>query len=297
MQHRTESMMAVVALLLTSAVFGQSNEDKEELQIAAIEALISAPPERAMPIVTRVLQGDYDAEVKENALFIASQIETEEAQNLLLETARTSSGDLQEEAIVMIGIGGGEAALAGLGELYASGDGDVRESVLEAYMIAGDSKAIYDIAANATSADEFEDAVEMLAAMGAMDELRELKVNSDMSKGMAHAFAIAGDLESVREMALDQSDPDAQVEAIGALGLIGNDEANATLMQMYRQSDDDDVREAALEGMLISGYDEGVLELYRTSQNNEEKRELLEYLSYMESDEIWNVIDEALENR
>ena len=49
--------------------------------------------------------------------------------------------------------------------------------------------------------------------------------------------------------------------------------------------------------MLISGYDEGVLELYRTSQNNEEKRELLEYLSYMESDEIWNVIDEALENR
>ena len=221
-------MMAVVALLLTSAVFGQSNEDKEELQIAAIEALISAPPERAMPIVTRVLQGDYDAEVKENALFIASQIETEEAQNLLLETARTSSGDLQEEAIVMIGIGGGEAALAGLGELYASGDGDVRESVLEAYMIAGDSKAIYDIAANATSADEFEDAVEMLAAMGAMDELRELKVNSDMSKGMAHAFAIAGDLESVREMALDQSDPDAQVEAIGALGLIGNDEANAT---------------------------------------------------------------------
>lgn len=290
-------MMAVVALLLTSAVFGQSNEDKEELQIAAIEALISAPPERAMPIVTRVLQGDYDAEVKENALFIASQIETEEAQNLLLETARTSSGDLQEEAIVMIGIGGGEAALAGLGELYASGDGDVRESVLEAYMIAGDSKAIYDIAANATSADEFEDAVEMLAAMGAMDELRELKVNSDMSKGMAHAFAIAGDLESVREMALDQSDPDAQVEAIGALGLIGNDEANATLMQMYRQSDDDDVREAALEGMLISGYDEGVLELYRTSQNNEEKRELLEYLSYMESDEIWNVIDEALENR
>jgi HEAT repeat protein len=297
MQHRTESMMAVVALLLTSAVFGQSNEDKEELQIAAIEALISAPPERAMPIVTRVLQGDYDAEVKENALFIASQIDTEEAQNLLLETARTSSGDLQEEAIVMIGIGGGEAALAGLGELYASGDGDVRESVLEAYMIAGDSKAIYDIAANATSADEFEDAVEMLAAMGAMDELRELKVNSDMSKGMAHAFAIAGDLESVREMALDQSDPDAQVEAIGALGLIGNDEANATLMQMYRQSDDDDVREAALEGMLISGYDEGVLELYRTSQNNEEKRELLEYLSYMESDEIWNVIDEALENR
>lgn len=297
MQHRTESMMAVVALLLTSAVFGQSNEDKEELQIAAIEALISAPPERAMPIVTRVLQGDYDAEVKENALFIASQIETEEAQNLLLETARTSSGDLQEEAIVMIGIGGGEAALAGLGELYASGDGDVRESVLEAYMIAGDSKAIYDIAANATSADEFEDAVEMLAAMGAMDELRELKVNSDMSKGMAHAFAIAGDLESVREMALDQSDPDAQVEAIGALVLIGNDEANATLMQMYRQSDDDDVREAALEGMLISGYDEGVLELYRTSQNNEEKRELLEYLSYMESDEIWNVIDEALENR
>ena len=47
--------------------------------------------------------------------------------------------------------------------------------------------------------------------------------------------------------------------------------------------------------MLISGSDEAVLELYRSSSDPAEKKELLEYLVIMGSDDVWNIIDATLE--
>lgn len=288
-------------IALTLAAFGNGvalageTSDADELKIAALEALMSAPPERALPIVSKVLRADHSDEVKESALFILSQIETPEAQAMLVDFARQSSGELQHEAIQMIGIGGDDAALTALKDIYAAGDSEVREAVLDAFLISDDEDAVYEFAANAANVADFEAAVEVLAAMGATDELRKLKEGGVMTEELVQAFAVAGDFETLRNMALDRSDPDSQVEAIGALGIIGNDQANATLVEMYRTSDDWDVKEAALEGMLISGYDDGVLELYRASSDSEEKEELLGYLSMMGSDEIWDLIDEALQ--
>jgi len=55
------------------------------------------------------------------------------------------------------------------------------------------------------------------------------------------------------------------------------------------------VREAALDGMMMSGYDDGLLELYRDSTDPTEKRELLEYLTMMNSDAVWDIVDSVLE--
>jgi hypothetical protein len=133
-------------------------------------------------------------------------------------------------------------------------------------MIAGDVEAVNAIAKNASSTEEFEAAVEMLGVMGAIDELRALSQESGYTE-----------------------------ELIQALGIAGGDDVNATLMDIYRNAETADIREAALEGLLISGYDEGVLELYRASDDIEEKRDLLETLGIMGSDLMMEVIDEALE--
>ena len=69
----------------------------------------------------------------------------------------------------------------------------------------------------------------------------------------------------MRELALDGSNPEIQTQAIEALGIVGGGDADSTLLEIYRGTDSPEVRDAALEGMLISGYDEGVLELYRCS--------------------------------
>ena len=298
MYKRAGFIAAALLLTIANVALAQDDDtsDADELKITMIEALIAAPPERALPLVTKVLRGAHSDEVKESALFILSQIESPEAQALLLDTARQSSGDLQIEAIQMVGIGGDPATVAALKDIYAGGDNDVREAVVEAYMIADDSESIYQIALAAETEDEFEDAVEMLGAMDATDKLRSLLETRGSSKGLVEAYAIAGDFESLQQIAMDTDDPDVQIQAIEGMGIVGGEQANAALLEIYRSAENDDVREAALDGMLIADYDEGVLELYRASQDPREKRELLEYLTMMGSDEVWNIIDAALED-
>jgi HEAT repeat protein len=299
MTIRSRLIIATFALLAVSTSFAQSTvsevEDPNEvLKIAALEALISAPPERALPLVIKVLDADNTNDVKERALFVLSQIDMPEAQTRLLDVARSGDPELSEEAVRMIGIGGNEEALAGLAELYSSGDEDLREAVLEAYMIAGNVDAVYAIANNASDEEEFEAAVEMLGVMGANDKLRELSKSSSYTESLVMALAISGDYETLRQMAFDSSDPKNQLDAIEALGIIGGNDVNATLVEIYRGAESDDIREAARDGLLISGYDQGVFELYKESNDINEKRELLEMLGHMGSDLMMEVIDEAL---
>ena len=161
-------------------------------------------------------------------------------------------------------------------------------------MIAGDTDAVFQIAVNANDAEEFGAAVEMLGVMGAQDALRRLRERSNFSEILIEAFAISGDAETLRELALDGSNPEIQARAIEALGIVGGDSVNVTLVEIYQGTDSDAVRDAALDGMLISGHDEGVLELYRASDDVREKRELLETLTIMGSDLVIDLIDEAL---
>lgn len=282
-------------LLFSTSSLAQADVDDaaEELKLAAVEALIMAPADKALPLLTKILAGDHSDEVKESALFILSQLDVPEAQETLLEFAREANGELQLEAIRMVGIGGDPDALASLTSIYEAGNGDAREAVLEALMIAGDEQAVFEIAV-AAEGNDFENAVEMLAVMGARDELQQLRAIKGASEALIEACAISGDFECLYELALDDSDIDLQTEAIEAMGIVGGDKVNAALLEIYTGAASDDIREAALDGMLISGNDEAVLELYRASSDSSEKKELLEYLVIMGSDEVWNIIDSAL---
>jgi HEAT repeat protein len=286
----------VSVLLLPIAGYAQSDagDEAEALKIAAIEALISAPPERALPMVTKVLSGNHSDQVKERALFILSQIESPESQAILVKYAGEESGALQLEAVRMIGIGGDKEALASLAAIYQSGSPKVRKAVLEAYLIAEDKEAIFAIAGSAKG-EEFEEAVQMLGAMGAHEELRALRTQAGVSESLIDAYAISDDFESLRELALDGSNPEMQVQAIEAMGIVDGEETEAALLEIYRGAASKEVREAALQGLLISDNDTGVMELYRSSQDPVEKKRLLEYLVMMDSDEVWNIIDATLD--
>ncbi|MBT8078550.1 MAG: HEAT repeat domain-containing protein [Gammaproteobacteria bacterium] len=293
--QNTMKLAIVLMFGLVNAVAAQpADSEAEALEIAAIEALMVAPQSKALPIVARVLAGDKSDDVKSRALFVLSQIDLPEAQSILLDTARSGSPQLRLEAIRMIGISGDSEALAKLGAIYAGGDRQTKERVLQAYLIAGDANAVYELAVNAATEDEFEIAVQTLGAMGATDELRALRGESGMSETLIRAYSIAGDYESLREMALDDTDPRLQVKAIQSLGVVGGDDNNEILLQIYRDSDTKHVRDAALHGMMISGFDEGVAQLFRESNDPVEKRQFLRMLVTMDSDAALGIIDETL---
>ena len=265
MQNGPKLTLAFIALAASASGFAQPAQGPdaaEELKLAALEALITAPSDRALPLVAKVLAGNHSDEVKSRALFILSQIDDPQAQSQLLDVERQGSGEVREEAIRMIGIGGNPEALAQLSELYSSGDAEVRDTVLEAYLIAGDINAVYQIAAAADNEEDFSAAVEMLGAMGANDELRMLRDKVGFSESLIEAYAISGDVESLRALARDASNPEQQ--------------------------------EHAIEGLMIAGDDEGLLELYHATDDMEQKRMLLQALSVTGSDMLLDLIDEAL---
>jgi len=298
MKTLAKVVLLISTLLFATPGFTQSDvadvrDVNDELKLAAVEALITAPADKALPLVSKVLEGNHSTEVKEAALFILSQINEPEAQATLLKFAKEASGELQEEAIRNIGIRGGDG-MSNLMSIYESGDSDAREAVLEAFMIAGDKDSVFEIAKIAEG-DDFEEAVEMLAVMGAREELQQLRATRGTSEALIEACAISGDFECLRELAADDSDIDLQVEAIEGMGIIGGDEVNAALVAIYKNASSEDIREAALDGLMISGDDAGMLELYRSSNDSSEKKELLEYLVMTGSDGVWEIIDSALD--
>jgi HEAT repeat protein len=283
-------------IILISANAPAQRDDAERLKISALEALMSAPPERALPIVRKVLSGDSSAALKKRALFVLGQIDLPEARSLLIETARTGEKNMRLEAIRMIAIGGHPEALAELAEIYRSGDGDTREAVLEAYLIADDRNAVYQVAADTEDPTEFERAVDILGAMGATEELRSLRDRPGMAEVLIDAYAIAGDVETLTAMANDGSDPEGQVQAIRGLAIAGGDGIGDVLVDIYRDTQSPHIKEAVREALLIADDDEAVLELFRASTDAAEKRELLQTLVIMDSDAVWDLVNSTLEN-
>ena len=138
------TILIALALVASGLTFAQKPTEQEELALAAMEGLMAQPPERAMPIIKKVLSGPQSTLIKKRALFVLSQIDTPEANEILLQTSRsTADAALRREAIRSIGIGGNDKSLAGLLEVYKASDDEVKGQVLEAWMIAGRKEEVY----------------------------------------------------------------------------------------------------------------------------------------------------------
>ena len=271
--------------------------EDEELALAAMEGLMAQAPERALPIIKKVLAGPQTRLVKQRALFVLSQIDSPEAQEILVQTARSSDPAMRGEAIRSIGIGGDPKALDGLMAIYNAGGPDVKGEVLQAWLIAGHKDAVYQVALNAKTEDEANEAIRMLGVMGATDELRKLGDKPNAASGLVDAYALSGDLASLRKIAEGSGNSSVRMDAVRKIGLIDSDAARTALREIYTRSTDAEIKDAALQGMLIVGDEQGVLALYKSAKTIDEKRVLLRTLTTMDGEVALQAIDAALEKK
>ena len=271
--------------------------DDEALAIAALRALMSAPPERAVPLIERTLRLQKSDLVKARALFVLGQINSPAARTLLLKSAQGLTGNLQLEAIRSIGIGGDTAAIAALPALYANGDAGVQRAVLEALLIADSKAVVLQLALTEKSPKQLEQVLNTLAAMGAVDELRQLGARGVGADKLVQAFAAAGDLTGLLTIARTNSDAGLRAKAIRSIGIIGTVPAKTALLELYQNAKTAPEKSAALEGMLIANDQKNVLTLYRNSKTTAEKREVFSTLSKMGGDAALEAIDAALQGQ
>jgi HEAT repeat protein len=292
-------ILTALLLVTSGTLLAQQRKptEQEELALAAMEGLMAQSSERALPIIKKVLNGSQTTLVKKRALFVLSQIEGPEAEEILIQMSRSSDAALRSEAIRSIGIGGHDKSLAALQEIYKAGDADVKEQVLHAWLIADRKEEVYQAALNAKSEDEAAEAIHILGAMDAVEELRKLGDRPNASRKLVNAYAISGDLASLRKIAETGADVSLRAEAVQQIGIIGDDAARAALREIYSRSNDAKIKEAALQGLLIADDEQGVLALYRAATTAEEKRALLRTLTTMDGDAALEAIDAALEGK
>ena len=292
-------LLMALSLVASGTLFAEQRKptEQEELALAAMEGLMAQPSERALPIIRKVLNGSQTTLVKKRALFVLSQIDGPEAEDILIQTSRSPDAALRSEAIRSIGIGGHDKSLAALKDIYNAGNAEVKEQVLHAWLIADRKEEVYQAALNAKSEDEAAEAIHILGAMGAVEELRKLGDRPNVSRKLVNAYAISGDLASLRKIAESSAEPSVRAEAVQQIGIIGDDAARSALRDIYSRSTDAKIKEAALQGLLIADDEKGVLALYRAATTAEEKRQLLRTLTMMDGDAALEAIDAALEGK
>jgi HEAT repeat protein len=278
------------------AVAATASGGDEELAEMAVEGLMNAPSERALPMLKKVLASQHSDKVKKRALFVLSQLGSNEALDAVIEVARSNpSPELRDEAIRMIGVSGSERGLTRLRELYAeSKDQRVKRTIVQAWLVADRKDLVLATARTETDASVRDQAVQVLGAMGASAELEQLL---DASKDPAtqgaivQALGVAGDVKGLTAIAEGPYPEATRMYAMQGLGVAGAKEA---LVKLYAKADSPARREAVLQGLLITGDSKAVVQLYRDAKTSEEKKALLKMITIMDGDEALELIEHEL---
>jgi HEAT repeat protein len=277
-----------------------ASEGDDDLAEIAVSGLMQAPPERALPILRKVLQGGHSIKVKKRALFVLSQLDEDEALRALGDIAAHSTDlELREEAIRMLGVSGENAAVEQLSAIYASNARvDDRKAIIQAWLIADRPDLVMNAARTETDADLRRSAIHALGAMEATAELKTLfasEKSPDLRSEIVQSLGVAEDSKTLTEIAASGESEAIRIEAIQALGVAGDADADAALVRIYSSADSPKIREAALSGLLISDNSDAMLELYRKAKSKEEKQTLLRMLTLTDSDATLDLIEAELD--
>ena len=116
-----------------------SAEPDEELKLLALNSLMTSDPDKAIPILRKLLVSNNSDKIKERALFVLVQNPSPEARKMIGDMARgTSNPDLQMKAIRYMGMMGSEESRKELASIYtASSDERVKKAILKSFMVSG----------------------------------------------------------------------------------------------------------------------------------------------------------------
>ncbi len=271
------------------------NLSDEELKVIAINSLMHTNPERAFPLLEKIVKGTGSSKkVKKQALFVLSQSSSPKAQALLVDIAKGAANpELQREAVNYLGVSGKRQVL---GQLYGSvTDQRVREEILNAMMVAGDRASVLAAAKSEQDPRLRRKAVQLLGVMGARADLSAMygtESAREVKKEILNALFVAGDVDRMTELAKAEPDSSLRRDAIQFLGLMGKRTA-PTLLQLYATGDER-IKDAVLDGLFVQGNARALIDLSKKETDKRMKRRILEKLSVMGNEEALEYMLEIL---
>ena len=296
------------------------SQSDDDLKMLAIQGLMNSDPERAMPLLEKVLNGSGTPREKSKALFVIAQSGSPQAQAILVRVAKGQSNpDLQRKAIEYLGIFGGgvrggveggvEGGVKGgvrggrrggvLAEIYAaSNDESVKRTILRSYMISGDKADLFAAAKGEKDEQLRREAIRQLGLVHGVDELQQLyqkESSTEVKREILQAFFLAGESNRLAEAARNEKDPELRRAAVRNLGLINWSDSAKALQSIYAKETDRDVRKEVLNAYFIQGNAAGLVTIARSEKDPELKKEAVSKLALMHDKAATDYLMEILQ--
>jgi HEAT repeat protein len=276
-----------------------SAESDDELKLLALNSLMSSDPDKAMPLLRKLLTSNNSDKVKERAMFILVQNPSPDARKMLVDVARGSNNpDLQLKAIRFMGMMGSDESRKELASIYASSsDERVKSSILKSFMMSGSKGLLLSVAKNETNPELRREAIRQLAVSGGKDELWQLfqqETSIENKKAILQSLFITGDSAKLAEVARSVKEPELKIAAIKSLGLMGNNGHGDVLVSIYQSDRDPGVRSAVLNALFLQQNGKALVELARAEKDPRMKEEIVKKMALVHSKETTDYMMEIL---
>ena len=276
------------------------NQSDEDLKMLAIQGLMNSDPERAMPLLEKVVNGSGSPKEKAKALFVMAQSGSPQAREIIARIARGQSNpDLQRKAVEYLGIFGGAESRKTLAELYAStGDASVKRAILRSYMMGGDHEHLFAAAKSEKDESLRREAIRQLGlvhGVGELEQLYQAEGSTDLRREILQAFFLAGESGKLVQAAQGEKDPELRRTAIRNLGLMGGGNASSALQEIYAKEADRSLKEEVLNAYFLQGNAKALVAIAKNEKDPGLRKRAVEKLSLMGSKEGNDYLMELLQ--
>jgi hypothetical protein len=270
--------------------------DDEDLKLMALNSFMNSDPERALPLIEKLLHSSQSPKIKERALFVLTQSGSAKARQLVVQMAKGGSNpDLQMKAVHYLGVMGGKQEL---GDVYtATSDAEVKRAVLHGLMVAGAKEQLLAAAKGEKSAELRQQAIHWLGTMGAEPELWQIyqgEPSVEVRQTIVHALFIGGKTDHLVEVARSAKEPELRQQAIHWLGVSDSHRTGDALAAIYANESNSEVKKQIVHALFLQSNGKALVEIARKETNMEMKKQIVHDLSMMKSKEGTDYLLELL---
>jgi HEAT repeat protein len=136
-----------------------------------------------------------------------------------------------------------------------------------------------------------------LGAAGGKEELRQLYKSAasvEEKEAIIQGFIAEDDVQGLMEVAKTATEAPVKQAAIRALGVIGGEQSKNTLLQMYSNEKDADIKRSVIEGLFVQDDAHDLIQLARKESDPQLRKHLVQQLSVMDDREAKDYMLEIL---
>jgi HEAT repeat protein len=210
-----------------------------------------------------------------------------------------SDPEVRRAALFGIAMEGGSDAASYLESLYDKADSTTeKNSILQALTMMDDAKdLVLKIIRTETDPELQRQAIQTLGILDGAQELEALYsslTDKDARRTVLEAMVIADDPEALVRVLQEEQDEELRSAAINYLAVAGGESAKSYLASLYSGGSRKE-KSAVIQSMMIMDDTEGLIELLKQENDPELKREMLQVLTLMDSEESNQYLFEMLE--